>query len=62
MISEKPKKDFVELLKRISDEIEEINNNTPNTLGTIEPEWWLDMMDIQRKVIECKMKYLEYEV
>ena len=62
MMPEKPKKDFVELVKFISDRIEEIDNETPASLGMVEPDWWLDMMELRRKVIECKMKYLEYEV
>lgn len=61
-MTDKQKEKFVELAKHIVEETEKINKETPNTLGTVEPEWWLDMMELQRKAIECKMKYLKYEV
>lgn len=61
-INEKTQKEkFVELIKSVSDQIEKIDNETIST-SMMEPEWWLDMIEIQRKVIECKMKYLKYEI
>ncbi|GJQ44092.1 MAG: hypothetical protein JETCAE03_35900 [Ignavibacteriaceae bacterium] len=58
----KQEEKFGKLAKLIVDEIEKIDKETPNTLGTVEPEWWLDMMELKRKAIECKMKYLKYEI
>ena len=51
MNNEKQMEDYIELLKDIIKRTDEIDNNTVATRGMIEPEWWLDMIDIQRKAI-----------
>jgi len=57
---EKSKEKFIELIKYIVKETEEIDNETPAIY--VEPQWWLDMMEIQRKAIEAKMNYIKYEI
>jgi len=57
---EKSKEKFIELIKYIVKETEEIDNETSAIY--VEPQWWLDMMEIQRKAIEAKMNYIKYEI
>ena len=49
-----PKEEFYKLLEEICDKVDIIDENTP--WSEVEPQWWLDMMEIRRKVVNSKLK------
>jgi len=49
--------DYIKLLEDIIKSIDMIDKNTVATPSMVEPEWWLDMMEIQRKAIASKMSH-----
>lgn len=47
MTQDKCKERFAETMRQLAIDLDKIDKETPAT-PTTEPDWWVDMMDIQR--------------
>ena len=54
-MEESQKEKFLKLLESMISEIHVIDKDTE--WQPVEPGWWLDMVDLQRKAIKIKEKY-----
>ena len=48
------KEAYGDMLNHFLNEIEQVDHKTPGNLNNIEPQWWLDMMEI-RALVKVKL-------